>query len=117
MRSDFSAADTGASDELLTFAEAARLLPRRRAGRPVHPSTVSRWRSPGIRRRDGSSITLRCVGLPSGWMTTLEWIREFVEQITAEKSGQPAPAPALRTTAGRRRAIERANRELDAIGI
>jgi hypothetical protein len=50
-------------------------------------------------------------------MTTLRWLEEFFEQLTAEKSGQPAPAPEIRTPARRRREIERTKRELDAIGI
>jgi hypothetical protein len=50
-------------------------------------------------------------------MTTRRWLGEFFEQLTAEKSGQAAPPPAIRTPARRRREIERANRELDDIGI
>jgi hypothetical protein len=51
-------------------------------------------------------------------MTTRRWLDEFFEQLTAEKSGQsPPPAPTIRTAARRRREIERAKRELAAIGI
>jgi hypothetical protein len=117
MSSVSSAGDLGEFGELRPFAEIARSIPPSRAGKPVHPLTLSRWRSPGIKRRDGTYITLRCVRLPSGWRTTLRWLEEFFEQLTAEKSGQPAPAPEIRTPARRRREIERANRELDAIGI
>ena len=116
MRSDSSAGDLGEFGRLRPFAEIARSLPPSRAGKPVHVSTISRWRSPGVRRRDGSYITLRAVRLPSGWATTAEWVEEFIDAVTADKSGQSPPA-AIRTTARRRREIERANRELDDIGI
>ena len=36
-------------EEILPLAEAARRLPRLRAGRPTHPSTLWRWASRGIR--------------------------------------------------------------------
>jgi hypothetical protein len=70
-----------------------------------------------VRRRDGSCITLRAVRLPSGWATTAEWVEEFIAAVTAEKSGPAPPPAAIRTPARRRREIERANRELDDIGI
>jgi hypothetical protein len=117
MRSDSAAGDLGELGRYRRFAEVARSLPSSRAGKPVHPSTISRWRSPGVKRQDGSRITLRAVRLPSGWVTTLEWVREFIDAVTAEKAGQAAPAPTIRTPARRRREIERANRELDDIGI
>jgi hypothetical protein len=118
MATDSRAGVLGELGELKTFAEIARALPpSRRLGRPVHSSTISRWRCPGMRSRDGSRITLRCVRLPSGWMTSLEWVREFIDAVTADKAGDPAPAPAIRTTARRRREIDRAKRELTAAGI
>ena len=36
-------------DELISLSQLARRLPRRRKGRPVAPSTIHRWRLPGIR--------------------------------------------------------------------
>jgi hypothetical protein len=116
MSPDTSAGDLEELRKWRPFAEIARSLPPSRAGRPVHTSTISRWRSPGVRRRDGSCITLRAVRLPSGWATTAEWVQEFFDAVTAEKSGQAPPPAAIRTTA-RRREIARANLELDAIGI
>ena len=117
MKTDSGAGDFGDLGQLRPFAEVARSLPPSRAGKPVHVSTISRWRSPGVRRRDGSRIILRAVRLPSGWATTDGWVREFIDELTADKAGQPAPSPMIRTPARRRREIERANRELDAMGI
>lgn len=117
MTPDFDTGDFGELGQLKTFAEVARSLPSSRAGKPVHPSTISRWRSPGVRRRDGSRITLRAVRLPSGWATTLEWVREFIDAVTADKAGEPAPPTTIRMPGRRRREIERAKRELTAAGI
>jgi hypothetical protein len=50
-------------------------------------------------------------------MTTRRWIDEFIEALTAEKSGQSPPPPAIRTPARRGSAIERAKQELAAAGI
>ena len=117
MRPDSSVGDLRGLVRLRPFAELARSLAPSRAGKPVHPSTIARWRSPGVRRRDGSYISLQAIRLPSGWATTVEWVEEFIAAVTAEKSGQSAPPAAIRTPARRRREIERANRDLDAIGI
>lgn len=117
MRADIEASGLHELGEYLPFAAVAQSLPSTRGGKPVHPSTIGRWRSQGVPGRDGSRIKLRAVRLPSGWATTLEWVREFFDAMTADKEGEPAPAPEVRTPASRRRQIERANRELDAIGI
>jgi hypothetical protein len=114
---DTSAGDLEELRKLRPFAEIAQSLPPSRAGRPVHTSTIARWRSPGVRCRDGSRITLRAVRLPACWATTIEAVQEFFAAVTAEKSGQAAPPPAIRAPARRRREIERANRELDDLGI
>lgn len=36
-------------EELLTLTEAARMLPRRRGGRPTHPGTLLRWATAGLK--------------------------------------------------------------------
>jgi hypothetical protein len=117
MRSDSTTGDFGELGQLQPFAAVARSLPPFRSGRPVHPSTISRWRSPGVKRRDGTWITLRAVRLPSGWVTTLEWVRTFIRDVTAERTGRPASVPEIPITTRRRREIERVDRELDALGI
>ena len=37
------------TEELITLADAAALIPRRRMGRPAHPSTLFRWADAGLR--------------------------------------------------------------------
>jgi hypothetical protein len=117
MNSVSNVGDVGELAQLVPFSEVAKSLPPSRAGRPVHVSTISRWRCPGVRGRDGERITLRCLRLPSGWVTTGQWIQEFLDAVTAARSGGPAPPPVpLRTSARRQQEINRAKRELAAAG-
>ncbi len=37
------------AEELITLTEAARMLPKRRQGRPTHPGTLLRWATTGLR--------------------------------------------------------------------
>lgn len=104
---------------LRPFANVARLIQPGRNGKPIHVATLGRWRYPGVARRDGSRITLRAVRFPGGWRTTVEWVREFLDAVTAEKTGQAAPAQpeAIPTPTRRLREIESAKRELAAAGF
>ncbi len=102
------------------FAQITKLIEPSRNGKPVHVATLGRWRDPGVRAKDGSMIRLRCVRFPSGWRTTIEWVNQFLDELTADRTdqGNPTPpSPLSQTPARRRREIERANRELAAIGI
>ena len=89
MSSDTGSGVLGDLDQLLTFTEAAKLfrLPGGRVSRSI-PTTLSRWRFPGVAIDNKTSVNLRCIRMPSGWMTTREWLNEFFEQLTAAKSGQ-----------------------------
>ena len=102
---------------LLPFLEIARQIPSSRNGKPVHVATIGRWREPGVRAKNGSRIKLRCVRFPGGWRTTVEWVRQFLDAVTLDRSGEAAPTPApIRLSARRRREIERAKRELAEAG-
>jgi hypothetical protein len=106
-------------EDLRPFSEITKLIRPGRNGRSIHVSTLSRWRSPGVARSDGSRITLRAIRFPGGWRTTPEWVTEFLDAVTAEKSGtQPTPAPhSIHTPARRRRELDRVERKLAAAGF
>ncbi len=112
--------DVESLEDLKSFQQITKLVPPARNGKPPHVATLGRWRDPGVLARDGSRIRLRCVRLPSGWRTTIEWVNQFLAALTADRDdqGNPTPpAPLSQTPARRRREIERATRELAAAGI
>jgi hypothetical protein len=95
------------AEHTMGFAAAARQLPRLRGGRPVHPSTLTRWATAGISAADGRVVRLEAVRVASRWVTSSEALSRFIADLTA------APGVELvRTPAARRRASEDAAREL-----
>src|SRR5262249_44551077 len=64
-------------EHLVTLAQLAKRLPRRRQDRPVHPATVHRWRNPGVR-----GIRLECVRIGGIWMSTLEAFQRWCQRLT-----------------------------------
>lgn len=99
------------------FPQIAKLIEPGRDGRPIHVSTLGRWRDPGVRARDGSRIRLRCVRFPSGWRTSVEAVHEFIAAITADRAGEPEAVVPTRTTAQRRRELDNVDAELERAGI
>jgi hypothetical protein len=109
--------------EVIDSLEAYRNLPQvasqispGRQGRPVHISTLTRWVVKGVRASDGSRIRLRAVRFPSGWRTTLEWVHEFIQAITADRIGHPVTVRGRRAATRRDRELDRKDRELDEDG-
>lgn len=89
---------------LLTLTEAAKTLP----GRPS-VTTLWRWRTRGVR-----GVRLDTCAVGGRRYTSREAIQRFIAATTAAADGEPAP---LRTPHERQRAIDRAERELDALGV
>lgn len=79
-----------ANEELLTLAQLAKRLPRRRKGRPIHPSTIHRWRYPGIRE-----VRLECVRVGGVWYTSPAAFQRFCERLS--QSNKPASPPPTRS--------------------
>jgi hypothetical protein len=95
------------TEKLVTFAEGAKLFPPRRQGRPVHPITLWRWARVGHH-----GIKLEAARLPSGWVTSVEALRRFVERLTDDLTSTQAPAPQRK-----RRTQHRVSRRLDSEGF
>lgn len=91
-------------EELLTFPQAARLLPRRRGGSRVATSTIWRWSQRGSR-----GVLLRVVRVGGNVYTTRAALNEFIEQRSSVGRSPQHPAP---STASRR-----AVQELDKMGL
>jgi hypothetical protein len=104
----------------ISLREAARryfISPR--TGRPSHVSAVLRAVVNGhpSRQHPGQRIHLAGWRQPGGWVTTEQAVREFFEDLTRDRLGAgsiSAPSP---TPAARRRAIEKAEKALSAMGI
>src|SRR5437763_16847605 len=101
----------------ISLPSVARRLPPHRGGRAVHPTTVMRWVIRGVRLPDGSRVRLRAESVGSRWLTTEECFRAFIDAQTAARTPDPRALPAPQSLAQRRRAAERAGRELDRYGI
>jgi hypothetical protein len=59
-------------ETLVTYSQAARRLPPRRRDRPVHPATIHRWASHGLR-----GVRLESASIGGIRMTSLEALARF----------------------------------------
>lgn len=71
-----SSIDLESDEQLLTLAEACRLLPRQPS-----PATLWRWRTKGI-LTNGQRIKLDCVRVGGTWCTTRKAMAEFLRRQT-----------------------------------
>jgi hypothetical protein len=104
------------SEALISFAEAARMVPRRRGGRGTHISTIYRWATLGIR-----GVVLESLQCGGGRATSREAMARFFARLTDVASTGPVGAhpdapPTRRTAARRRRDSERAGERLAELG-
>ena len=72
-------------ETLITFATLAKRQPRRQRGRPVHVSTIHRWRNPGIR-----GVRLEAVRAGAAWVTSMEAFGRFCRRLTDLEGGTAA---------------------------
>src|SRR5262249_38992217 len=74
-----------ALDELITFVQAASELPRRRAGKPTVVGTIYAWSTHGAGKLQRK---LRWTQVGSTRCTTRRWLRDFFEQLAADKASE-----------------------------
>jgi len=91
-------------EELLTFAEAARLLPRRRRGSKAATSTIWRWSRNGSR-----GVVLRVVRVGGNVYVPRSALLDFIATRSAVDHAPQQPMP---TTASKR-----AMKELERLGM
>jgi hypothetical protein len=99
-----------------TPAAIAKAIPSCRIDGPTHPATITRWIMRGVRLRDGSRLRLAATRSPGGWLVTDDAIEHFLAALTADRLGEPAPAPPS-ATAARQRELARVHAELNAAGF
>ena len=75
------------------LAKAARKHASARGDGPLNPSTLHRWRFPGI-----GGIRLECIKIGGVWHTSEQALQRFFEKLTAaqERPGAQQPVPAER---------------------
>ena len=99
-------------DELIALKDVPALLPRRRRGRKPSFSCVLRWATKGL-----SGRRLEVLKVGATLCTSTAALDEFFRGLTDSDARLAPAAPALRTTAQRQRAIERADATLREAGV
>lgn len=94
-------------ETLVSLAEAAKRLPRRRGGRKVHVSCLYRWTQVGLK-----GVILESIQIGGTRCTSIEALSRFFEVL----SSGPTESPPIRSLARRKRAAEAAERALLAEG-
>jgi hypothetical protein len=104
-----------AIEKTFPLSQASKFLPSARKGRPVSLSCLLRWVLDGVKLKDGRRIRLEALRLGGKWVTSMEAIQRFAEAQTPtlEFRRQTLPQSPVR----RRKAAERAAKELERIGI
>jgi Protein of unknown function (DUF1580) len=103
------------NETLISFAQAADELPRRRRGRKTHVSTLYRWATVGCR-----GAILESIQIGATRCTSKQALQRFFERLSQPVGvgtvggGQPQPGPSggRRTLAQRQRASAEAGRKL-----
>lgn len=96
--------DYAGGEEFVTLAEVARDLKKCQ-------STIHRWATLGLK-----GITLETITVGASLQTTREAVQRFFVALAARKSGRTV-VPATRMSAARKRAIDKASKELDEAGF
>ena len=94
-------------ETVVTFAEASKNLPKRRAGKRPHVATLYRWAQQGVR-----GVKLETIQVGGTLCTSLEALQRFCERCTDPSSRPPSSA-----SKSREREIKKAECELAEAGI
>jgi hypothetical protein len=103
------------SEHTLSLSHVPPILPRGRRGRPVSFACVLRWVLDGAKSPSGEVVRLEACRLGGRWITSREALQRFTERLTPGTGD--APMVPVRTARQRRRAAEKAEQQLRALGI
>jgi hypothetical protein len=98
-----------------TLTRAARRIPRTRQDRAVTIGCLLRWVMAGVLAPDGQRIYLEGARMAGRWVTTPAALQRFIAAQNLPPASEQPPAP--RSPTKRRRACERARKELKRKGI
>ncbi|HLN27616.1 MAG TPA: DUF1580 domain-containing protein [Gemmataceae bacterium] len=98
------------TETLLPLAKAAKRIPPARDGKRCHASTILRWILKG-----SAGVKLEAIRLGGRWLTSVEALQRFAEQLTPNVNADPPPRP--RSAKARERRSQRAAQKLERAGI
>ena len=99
-------------EELISFADACKILPRRRAGKKPALATLYRWSNTGH-----AGIRLEFVQVGNARCTSREAVARFINRVTEKSAPERLRIPNTRTPRQREREIRAAEAELARDGI
>ena len=97
------------TETLVSLSEAAKNLPRRRAGKRPHVCTLYRWSQRGCK-----GVLLETVQIGGTRCTSKEALARFFQRLTQDAGHD---TPSSRTPTRRRREVEKASSELEREGL
>jgi hypothetical protein len=101
-------------ESLLSFAEAAKKLGKKREGKKPNLSVFYRWTLGGLRGKDGQIVRLEVLKVGGRTFTSEQALQRFFDRLTGDQS---IVTPPTRTRRQRLREIQRAEEVLRAAGI
>src|SRR4051794_16096172 len=101
------------NETVVSLAQAADDLPRRRRGRKTHVSTLYRWATVGCR-----GVVLETIQVGATRCTSREALQRFFERLSqpVQAGAESRPVSRVRTLAQRQRAAAEAGRKLAETG-
>jgi hypothetical protein len=102
-------------ENTVSLAQAARRQPPGRNGAPCSLQTILRWILDGVPGPDGHRVRLGACRLGGRWLTSIEALARFATELTPTIGDRPVSRQ--RTLRQWRRAAERAEQELEKLGI
>src|SRR4051812_10995398 len=101
----------------LSLAEAARVVPAFRPGRPTHTATLWRWAAKGVRLHDGSVVKLETCRIGGRQMTSRAALGRFIRAQTPRADMILGPVCEKPSVAYASKSAARDSAELDRRGI
>jgi hypothetical protein len=101
------------SESIISLAQAARLLPPGRRGRPVTLSCVLRWILDGVKIPAGR-VRLEAIRIGGRWLTSIEAMERFAARQTPDLEGNSL---VMRPPGSQRRTAQRAAEQLTKKGV
>ena len=97
------------TEHVISLADCAKSLPRRRGGKRPHVSCIYRWTTSGCK-----GVVLESIQVGGTRCTSREALARFFQRLT---QGPAADRTVIRSPAARERDSEKAVRELERAGV